>query len=186
MRKLVLGLMGAAAMTVASGANAAVTSLTSSPGVLTGLNDGNTAFSTFIATGNTSTPFAEWVTFTETLDGTYSFNVQSTTPVNGSATDVDFTSVWLTGTGIIGSILINPTSGSTDLAEHYALTDLFLGAGTYTLHMSGTRGRLSTYTGDISFAAVPEPSTWAMMLLGFGAVGFAMRRRRRPALMQLA
>lgn len=26
--------------------------------------------------------------------------------------------------------------------------------------------------------AVPEPSTWAMMLLGFGATGFAMRRRR--------
>jgi hypothetical protein len=25
---------------------------------------------------------------------------------------------------------------------------------------------------------VPEPSTWAMMLLGFGAVGFGMRRRR--------
>ena len=26
--------------------------------------------------------------------------------------------------------------------------------------------------------AVPEPGTWAMMLLGFGAVGFGMRRRR--------
>jgi len=26
--------------------------------------------------------------------------------------------------------------------------------------------------------AVPEPATWAMMLLGFGAVGFAMRRGR--------
>lgn len=28
-------------------------------------------------------------------------------------------------------------------------------------------------------AAVPEPSTWAMMLGGFGAIGFAMRRRPR-------
>jgi len=27
--------------------------------------------------------------------------------------------------------------------------------------------------------AVPEPSTWAMMLLGFGALSFAMRRRRK-------
>jgi hypothetical protein len=26
--------------------------------------------------------------------------------------------------------------------------------------------------------AVPEPATWAMMIAGFGAVGFAMRRRR--------
>lgn len=27
-------------------------------------------------------------------------------------------------------------------------------------------------------AAVPEPGTWAMMLVGFGAVGYAMRKRR--------
>ena len=27
--------------------------------------------------------------------------------------------------------------------------------------------------------AVPEPGTWAMMLIGFGAVGGAMRRRRK-------
>lgn len=30
--------------------------------------------------------------------------------------------------------------------------------------------------------AVPEPTTWAMMLLGFGAVGFAMRRRKQTEL----
>ena len=30
--------------------------------------------------------------------------------------------------------------------------------------------------------AVPEPATWAMMLLGFGAVGFAMRRRKHTEL----
>ena len=33
---------------------------------------------------------------------------------------------------------------------------------------------------------VPEPSTWAMMLIGFGAVGFGMRRRQSPKLLQLA
>jgi hypothetical protein len=27
-------------------------------------------------------------------------------------------------------------------------------------------------------SAVPEPSTWAMMLIGFGAVGYSMRRRK--------
>jgi hypothetical protein len=36
--------------------------------------------------------------------------------------------------------------------------------------------------------AVPEPATWAMMLLGFGAIGFSMRRRRSSgvALAQIA
>lgn len=30
-------------------------------------------------------------------------------------------------------------------------------------------------------AAVPEPATWGMMLIGFGVIGAAMRRRRRAA-----
>jgi hypothetical protein len=31
-------------------------------------------------------------------------------------------------------------------------------------------------------SGVPEPATWAMMLMGFGAVGFAMRRRKQTEL----
>jgi len=32
------------------------------------------------------------------------------------------------------------------------------------------------------YSAVPEPSTWAMMLIGFAGIGLAMRRRTlRPA-----
>ena len=34
----------------------------------------------------------------------------------------------------------------------------------------------------VSLTAVPEPSTWAMMLLGFGGLGYAAYRRRRTAL----
>jgi hypothetical protein len=33
-------------------------------------------------------------------------------------------------------------------------------------------------------SAVPEPGTWAMMLLGFGAVGSSLRRRSRQSLLQ--
>ena len=30
---------------------------------------------------------------------------------------------------------------------------------------------------NIAVAAIPEPTTWAMLLLGFGMIGFAMRKR---------
>ena len=33
---------------------------------------------------------------------------------------------------------------------------------------------------------VPEPATWAMMLLGFGGIGYSMRRRRKTFLPQVA
>jgi hypothetical protein len=37
---------------------------------------------------------------------------------------------------------------------------------------------------DAGIPAVPEPSTWAMMLLGFAGMGFmAHRRKSKPALM---
>lgn len=38
-------------------------------------------------------------------------------------------------------------------------------------------GRAATFN---VVGGVPEPSTWAMMLFGFGAIGTAMRRRRKP------
>ena len=36
-----------------------------------------------------------------------------------------------------------------------------------------------TLTPSAVSAAVPEPATWGLMILGFGAVGFAMRRRAK-------
>jgi len=32
--------------------------------------------------------------------------------------------------------------------------------------------------GDVSISAIPEPSTWAMMIMGFLGVGFVAYRRR--------
>jgi hypothetical protein len=34
---------------------------------------------------------------------------------------------------------------------------------------------------DAFVATVPEPSTWAMMILGFAGVGFMAYRRRKSA-----
>jgi hypothetical protein len=58
------------------------------------------------------------------------------------------------------------------------------------LSFTVTGGKVETVSqvriGQAAAAAVPEPATWALMLVGFGAIGFTMRRRRKPALMQLA
>jgi len=53
---------------------------------------------------------------------------------------------------------------------------------------NGVSGTFSTYQFDHDFrfedtaiGAVPEPSTWAMMILGFAGVGYMACRRRKPA-----
>ena len=45
------------------------------------------------------------------------------------------------------------------------------------IHLSGFGGNL-----QVPSSAVPEPATWAMMILGFGLIGSAVRRRNRVAL----
>lgn len=44
-----------------------------------------------------------------------------------------------------------------------------------------TDGYVAAIGGLSVSGAVPEPATWAMMILGFGAVGGAMRRRQSVA-----
>jgi choice-of-anchor A domain-containing protein len=44
------------------------------------------------------------------------------------------------------------------------------------VHSYSFQGDLSSVGGSVS--AMPEPATWAMLILGFGLIGFAMRRRR--------
>lgn len=52
----------------------------------------------------------------------------------------------------------------------------------YALVFGGTFNPVTRLGAQIvppSAAAVPEPATWVAMIAGFGAVGFAMRRRQR-------
>jgi hypothetical protein len=56
-----------------------------------------------------------------------------------------------------------------------------LAAGNYYLDLEGTGGGTAGYGGTLSttqVGAVPEPATWAMMILGFAGVGFMAYRRR--------
>lgn len=45
----------------------------------------------------------------------------------------------------------------------------------------GTSDSLGGYIEDVTLAGIPEPSAWAMMIVGFGGVGSLLRRRRLAA-----
>lgn len=53
-------------------------------------------------------------------------------------------------------------------------------ADVYTLAFQSAdlSGAYGPVIGEVSIAAVPEPSTWAMVILGFAGVGFVAYRRR--------
>jgi hypothetical protein len=56
------------------------------------------------------------------------------------------------------------------------------GAGPYSvteLIVFDTHGASGSFSSTIDVSGVPEPSTWAMMLIGFAGLGFALHRSRR-------
>jgi hypothetical protein len=81
-----------------------------------------------------------------------------------------------------------PDSNAPDVTAFWLLN---LGAGTTsTVTINNGKGVSNAQilgTGTPT-RSVPEPATWALMLLGFGGVGVAMRRswKTKPALMQIA
>lgn len=190
MRKLTLGLL-AAALGVSTGANAAVmidpaTTVTTTA-LLTGPGQANFAYSD----RSLGIPFTEIINFTNSLSGFYSVTVHTAQRATGGR-DIDFFAsaacpacgIWLSGGSIVGALQFVPGAGNNDIFEAYSLQTALLGSGDYTLTFVG-RGE-GSFEGVMSFGAIPEPATWGMMLLGFGVIGFAIRRRRRPTLIQIA
>lgn len=55
------------------------------------------------------------------------------------------------------------------------------GIGGFRITPFGAEGNVSIDDLSVSIAAVPEPSTWAMMVLGFAGVGFLAYRRSKAA-----
>lgn len=140
----------------------------------------NNGFTIGFSDSNLANPFNEVLTFTTDIAGQISINLTSVT--TSAANDTDFANVFLSGTGIAAPISIAQILA--DPNETRALNNFNVGVGTFTLNILGTPGTSSgSFGGSVAFtaaaAAVPEPGTWAMMLVGFGAIGFSMRRRRR-------
>lgn len=57
------------------------------------------------------------------------------------------------------------------------------GIGGFRILPFGSEGNVSIDDLSATIAAVPEPSTWAMMILGFAGVGYMTYRRRKTAVL---
>jgi len=133
--------------------------------------------------------------FTDDFEDTFTFTLPDNGTGSGSITtsagaiaqlglsgDMDFTSVTINGA--IVPITRTP-SDAQDVIETAStfgvpITLGFLNQLVVTGHSNGP----SSYGGQITFVptpSVPEPATWAMMLIGFGVVGFAIRRQKKSA-----
>ncbi len=56
----------------------------------------------------------------------------------------------------------------------------------FTFRQDPSYWRLDDVSVQAAVSGVPEPATWAMMILGFGAAGFVLRRRKATATAALA
>lgn len=173
MRKMILGCIGAAAIAVSSAANASITfDITGPSGTFGDENVYCDAGPVGCAGAFTSSG-----TFSVD-DGYHLVNATISTTATTPDTNIDFGTVLLNGVafdlspdGVVefGSVLGVPLQAVN------------------TLQVIGSTGGAGAFSGTLAFAqAVPEPGTWAMMLLGFGAIGAFMRRRKPALLPQIA
>ena len=147
--------------------------------------------------------FGNPLTGTETVSGSISRNGLTGTgtdnfifrigPVNGSPIGLGSGSI-ITSFSLLGptSLTFNSVTFNNGV-NNFVVPITAIGSGAAaTLSnipiFSGNFNTLSVYwtaTGNASYGGnltfipggIPEPMTWAMMILGFAAVGFAMRRR---------
>lgn len=162
MKKLALALAGGAAFAIAAPAQAAT--------VIDLEDDGSgTLTGEFTGSVRTAGTFSQMFTFFLPENG---FTASSITTIAITmAGNIDFTSVTLNGQEF--------TLSPTGFVEN-GFIQLFTRAGEQTLIVNGISGTNAGFSGVVTFTpGVPEPGMWLLMILGFGAVGGAMRYRRR-------
>ena len=181
MHKLLLGLVAGTALALGSTAASAAETITP-------IN------SAVLNAAGTSGPFGSTIVGQSSFNDSFLFHLDNNVMLDGQVgtialfnlLNINFSSIYVDS---VGNAFVKT---STDPGpEQWALTTpLTLSAGDHTLFVNGNLANgpgNASYAGTLNLgAAVPEPATWGLMLLGFGGIGMALRRRRRPALAQIA
>lgn len=190
MRKILLAAAGAAAMTLGATSASAVPLVVGGSVVVPVPSSGTfgNSFSTAVA----GTQFTDMYNFVLSANSMFDSSLISYSL--GTLNNIDFNPANpnCSGCGVFldGTAFNLNSSGGLDV---FTLSPALLADGglTHTLTVTGyfTSGPTASYAGtfNANLPAVPEPGTWALMLLGFGATGFMLRRRnRRSVLAQVA
>jgi hypothetical protein len=115
---------------------------------------------------------------TDTLDSTIT-NITGTVSVtNGETFSVSHDDGV---TLIIGGVTVINTPGPTSVIDSIATYTGASGNQAFQLVYGECCGAPATLVVDLPLTSVPELSTWGMMAVGFGAIGFLAYRRGRPA-----
>lgn len=185
MRKLSIALTALAACSLGSAAQAVLVPV--GPTLITP----STPSDSFAGAMNCTTvespcTFMNSYTFT-TPANTSSVNVSVNSVDGVPMTDINFTNIILNnGTSNTGTFSV--TNGTVDTAALLGATLIAGATNTLTIFASAANpGAVDANFGlTLAFtptaSGVPEPATWAMMLVGFGAAGYSLRRRKRVVL----
>lgn len=92
---------------------------------------------------------------------------------NWGAADVIWTLDLFSGANLLASYQLTPTFAS-NAKEYFGFTGTGITSATFS-HVGGDWVFIDNLT--YGAGAVPEPASWAMMIIGFGLVGAASRRR---------
>lgn len=178
MRKMIASALGAiAALTMAPAAQAAVfgpedMDIEFGPDGSISAHFGNSG----IAEG----VFTDIYNFILPTNGTASGSITTSAVTFGDVTDLDFTTVFFNGIQLTG------VTGAQNEVVFANAVPILAGA-LNTITINGLSRGNGSYGGQGVFlpaSAVPEPGTWALMLAGFGSVGYSLRGRRKRALLQ--
>lgn len=168
MRRVALGLAAATALSITAAAEAAV-----------------------VTTDYTFTSSAGSGTFSIDFDNvSQSYSLSAFDFLLGSTSfDTSNTGILTLGSppSVVGAQLGGTVSGvnvldGTGTNDDFSFAVIFAANPTIISMVYQLAGTQGTFFSDVTISevpsAVPEPATWAMMLIGLGAIGLATRRRR--------
>ncbi len=92
--------------------------------------------------------------------------------------------LFLTALAVAPQGIDNGSNNGYDFADSNYIrysVDSTNGIGGFRITPFGSEGNVSIDDLSVTIAAVPEPSTWAMMILGFAGVGYMAYRRRNQS-----